>query len=356
MRIWIDHSNSPHPLLFAPVARRLEDEGHEILVTARDNAQTLALARERWPHVEVIGDESPGHKLAKAAAIARRLSDLRQWASRTSPDVALSHNSYAQIAAASSLRIPAVTAMDFEYQPANHLAFRLARTIVIPQVMPLQQLRRQGATPRKIVRYNGLKEALYVGDFEPDREILSKVGLSPRPETVVVLRTPPTRAVYHPSANPLFIDALQTLCDEPGVACVALTRHPEQIAMIEHLKLDNCIVPRTAIDSRSLMYEADVMIGAGGTMTREAALMGIPTWTMFAGRTPAVDRWLESQGLLQRLTQAGQLEHVGPRPADPRTPEELRHAGAAIERVVVGATLAAVHGHPERGGRAPVTA
>lgn len=356
MRIWIDHSNSPHPLLFAPVARRLEEEGHEILVTARDNAQTLALARERWPHVEAIGDESPGHKLAKAAAIARRVSDLRRWASRTSPDVALSHNSYAQIAAASSLRIPAVTAMDFEYQPANHLAFRLARTVLIPEVIPLQQIRHQGAAPRKIVRYSGLKEALYVGDFEPDREILNEVGLSPRPETVVVLRTPPTRAVYHPSANPLFIDALRRLCDRPGLACVALTRHAEQIAVIDSLNLDNCIVPRTAIDSRSLMYAADVMIGAGGTMTREAALMGIPTWTMFAGRTPAVDRWLESEGMLRRLTQAAQLEHVGPRPADPRTPEELRQAGTAIERVVVGATLAAADGHPQRSDRAAVTA
>jgi hypothetical protein len=40
--------------------------------------------------------------------------------------------------------------------------------------------------------------------------------------------------------------------------CVVLTRHPEQIAAIDGLGLGNCIVPRTAIDSRSLMYEVDV--------------------------------------------------------------------------------------------------
>jgi len=40
---------SPHPLLFAPIARRLEELGHEVLVTVRDHAQTAELAFERWP-------------------------------------------------------------------------------------------------------------------------------------------------------------------------------------------------------------------------------------------------------------------------------------------------------------------
>ena len=59
MKIWLDFSNSPHPLLFAPIARRFEELGHTILVTARDNAQTLELARERWPNLEQIGGPSP---------------------------------------------------------------------------------------------------------------------------------------------------------------------------------------------------------------------------------------------------------------------------------------------------------
>ena len=123
---------------------------------------------------------------------------------RVGPDVALSHNSYAQIAAARSLGIPAVTAMDFEHQPANHLAFRLATTVLVPELLPLRVIRRQGAVQAKVVRYPGLKEELYFGDFEPDTEILTKLGIDPRPRIVAVLRTPPTRAVYHSSSNPLF--------------------------------------------------------------------------------------------------------------------------------------------------------
>jgi predicted glycosyltransferase len=341
VKIWIDLSNSPHPLLFAPVARRLEAEGHELLVTARDNAQTLELARERWPAVELIGDQSPRGRVRKLTTVARRSAALRRWAKSVRPDVALSHNSYAQIVAAFTLRIPVVTAMDFEHQPANHLAFRLATTVVIPEALPSRALRLQGAAARKLVRYPGLKEELYIGDFKPDPAILTKLGLATRPKILVVVRTPPSRAVYHSSENPLFDDALRMICSQEDVFCVALTRHPEQIDAIEALGLGNCLVPRAAIDSRSLMSAADVMIGAGGTMTREAALIGIPTWTMFAGTAPAVDMWLESQGKLARLTNVDQLGCLQPRTRQPHTPAELRDRSHAIERVLVDATLAA---------------
>jgi hypothetical protein len=341
MRVWIDLANSPHPLLFAPVARTLEAEGHEVLLTARDNAQTVELARERWPDVEVVGGQSPRGRVAKLGKIEQRVRALRTWAATKRPGVALSHNSYAQILAARSLRIAAVTAMDFEHQPANHLAFRFATTVVLPEVLPARLIRWQGGSSRKVIRYAGLKEELYIGDFVPDTGVLNKVGLSARPRTVVVVRTPPSRALYHPSANPVFEDALRIICAQDDVACIALARHKEQTAAIEAMGLPNCIVPHSAIDSRSLMYAADVMIGAGGTMTREAALMGIPTWTAFAGIAPAVDLWLERQGLLKRLRAASQVSSLRPRPTEPHTPGELRARAAAIERVLVDATLTA---------------
>jgi predicted glycosyltransferase len=81
------------------------------------------------------------------------------------------------------------------------------------------------------------------------------------------------------------------------------------------------------------------MIGAGGTMTREAALMGIPTWTVFAGRRPAVDIWLERERMLARLTRAEQLTRLTPRAASPRTPSQLRERATEIESVLVAETL-----------------
>ena len=65
MKIWVDLSNSPHALLFRPIVARLEELGHEVVVTARDNAQTVELARPRFPELAVIGGESPGGKRSR---------------------------------------------------------------------------------------------------------------------------------------------------------------------------------------------------------------------------------------------------------------------------------------------------
>jgi predicted glycosyltransferase len=340
MRIWIDLSNSPHPLLFDPVARRLEARGHTVLVTARDNAQTVELARARWPGVEVIGVPSPKGRIAKARTMARRALALRRWATAHRPDVALSHNSYGQILVARQLRIPAVTAMDFEHQPANHLAFRLASTVLLPAALERAGLRRQGATARKTRFYPGLKEEIYLADFQPDTELLAGLGIERGGgRTLVVGRPAPDLAAYHSFENPLFVECVERVLRDPRATVVVLPRHGAQRAALSGLG-PRCVVPEHAIDSRSLMSQADLMIGAGGTMTREAALMGVPTVSLFAGRRPAVDRWLEREGAMRVVTRADELPVVEPRSPVDRL-AALRPRGTDLVEYFCDAVVAA---------------
>jgi predicted glycosyltransferase len=132
-----------------------------------------------------------------------------------------------------------------------------------------------GATRDKVLHYPGLKEEIYLGDFEPDAEILEKVGVGRASDTVVVvMRAPPTGATYHQFDNPLYERLLERVARTPSTTCIVLARHPGQWAALRGRRLANCIVPETAVDSRSLLYASDCFIGAGGTMTREAALIG----------------------------------------------------------------------------------
>jgi len=348
LRVWIDLANSPHPLLFAPVVRMLEERGHEVLVTVRDNAQTAELARARWPASTLVGSESPANRAAKATTLTRRVVALARWARTRHPDVAVSHNSYAQVVAARMLRIPVVTAADFEHQPANHLAFRLATRILMPEALRTTDVSQQGAAPAKSVFYPGLKEELYIGDFEPDSEILSKLGVERSgDEVVVVTRTPPTRAVYHRFANPLFVETVLALDRKPNIRLVVLTRHAEQRDAIAALELRHGFVPAAAVDSRSLMYAADLVIGAGGTMTREAALLGVPTLSVFGGSQPAVDRWLEEHGLLRVLRSASDIGEPTRRASEPKPLSELRRRGAKLTEIFVS-TIEATTRAPRR--------
>jgi hypothetical protein len=342
MKVWIDLSNSPHPLLFAPIADRLEGLGHAVRITARDNAQTVELARQRWEDVEVIGGPSRGGRASKAAAVINRIRRLASWARGERPDVALSHNSYAQIVAARATGIHTVTAMDYEHQPANHLAFRLAHAVLLPEALATSEVRRQGATTRKLRLYPGLKEEIYLGDFRPNGEALEAAGVVRGPEDVVVVaRTPPSGALYHRSDNPLFVEALRKVSATGRARCVVLARRPDQREAISALELPNVVLPERALDARSLMHSSDLILGAGGTMTREGALLGVPTLSLFAGRTAAVDRWLEERGALRRVSAAGDLPPIRRRSNEPRDPAELRARSDQLVGEFVTAVLEA---------------
>lgn len=344
MRVWIDLANSPHPLLFAPIAERLEAAGAEIAVTVRDHAQTLELTLQTWPEAEVIGGASPAGRLAKPRSIAGRVAELARWARRERPAVALSHNSYAQILAARSLRIPAVTGMDYEHQPANHLAFRAASRILMPEALPERVVRRQGARPGKVVRYAGLKEEVYLAEVDAAVDPAEQLGVDPGERALAVARAAPAGAAYHPGENPLFERALTTLDRRGNHLIVILARHPEQRRAADALGLENAVIPERALEAPALLLATDLFLGAGGTMTREAALLGVPTYSLFAGRPAAVDGLLERRGALRRLTDPEQLAA-----ADPASEREgraerlagLRREGARIAEAFVTATMAA---------------
>jgi predicted glycosyltransferase len=89
------------------------------------------------------------------------------------------------------------------------------------------------------------------------------------------------------------------------------------------------------------MLSADLVVGGGGTMTREAALLGTPTLSLFAGRLAAVDRWLEERGLLRRLERAEDVLPVARRPVtEDGGLARLRARGERLRAQLVDAVIA----------------
>ena len=82
---------------------------------------------------------------------------------------------------------------------------------------------------------------------------------------------------------------------------VVLARTDEQRAGVRALGLERVVVPERTVDGRSLVALADVLVSAGGTMNREAAVLGTPVWSIFEGRLGAVDEKLMSEGRLRSL-------------------------------------------------------
>ena len=56
-----------------------------------------------------------------------------------------------------------------------------------------------------------------------------------------------------------------------------MTRYTSQKKYLQQIFQKKIKVLSTVIDSKLLLYNTDIFIGSGGTMTAESALLGIPT-------------------------------------------------------------------------------
>ena len=326
MRLWIDLANSPHVPFFRALVDRLSPSGHEVEITARDFAETLPLAREAGFNAQVIGKHGGREVSGKAGNLVSRAWDLARWARKRRFDLAVSHNSYSQILAARSLRIETITMMDYEHQPANHLAFRFASRIVVPASFPASDLRRFGARVGKVRRYHGTKEDVYLADFQPDPAFgarLCEIGVNPD-NVLVLVRPPAVEALYHRFQNTLFDDALARLLRNENVRVVLLPRNESQ--RNAYAGRERLIVPPAPLPGADLIAASDLVISAGGTINREAAALGVPVASIYAGKWAAVDEGLVKEGRLQRISATADLDKLvleKKRAAEPRKSAEV---------------------------------
>jgi len=330
MRLWIDLANSPHVPFFKALANRFEAQGHAVETTARELAETIPLARAAGFAPEVVGAHAGRDVSKKAGTLMSRAWELAGWARKRKFDLAISHNSYSQILAARGLGIKTITLMDYEHQPANHLAFRLASRIIIPASFPAKRLRAFGARAGKVRRYHGTKEDVYLADFQPNPSFgaeLCELGVNPD-NTVVLMRPPAHDALYHRFQNTLFDEALGMLLANERVQVILLPRNEAQRAAYAK---DRLIIPAAPLDGANLIAASDLVISAGGTINREAAALGVPAASIYAGHWAAVDEELVKEGRLRRIANVDDLRSLSIEKKQSATP---RRSVGVIDEVV----------------------
>jgi predicted glycosyltransferase len=303
VKVWVDMTASAHVLVFRPLVEILRGRGDEVEITAREYAQTLQLLELHGLEADaVIGRHGGRSRTGKARAMSSRLRALHRWARGRGFDVALAHGSHELTLTARRLGVPSATTFDYEWAWLQHeLGCRAATRVVVPDAIPTERLARYGATPPKLLQYEGLKEEYYLADFEPDPAAAQQFELDPE-RVLVVLRPPPDVSLYHRHSNPLFPQTLDFVGARDDVHAIVLPRTEEQREFVRRLDLPSVIVPPRAVDAQSLIALADLVVSAGGTMNREAAALGIPVYTTYGGRLGGVDEALIRDGRLVPLS------------------------------------------------------
>ena len=344
MRIWVDMTAAAHPLVLRPIVEGLVERGHTVEVTAREYGQTLGILDRLGIDHTPIGRHAGASTVSKATALARRSGALVRWARGRGFDLALAHGSVDLAVVGTTLRIPSVQMQDYEFAGLQRqLAFRAARRVMVPDAIPVEAMRRAGASEGKLFRYPGLKEDYYLADFKPDPAALESLALSALgiradraddDRILAIVRPPPETSAYHED-NPLYERVLGRLAGNAHTVAVVIARTDAQRQQAVGRAEPSIVVPDRAVDAQSLIALADLVVGAGGTMNREAAALGTPVYTIFSGRMGAVDEALIAAGRLIPLDDPDRIElrkrtsRLGPR--DPRDPALL--VGGVLDAV-----------------------
>ncbi len=299
MKIWIDLDNTPHVPFFKPIIRELEKEGYTVILTARDAFQVCELATLYGLAYKKVGKHYGKNPLLKVWGVCRRSLLLLPFVIREKPVLGLSHGSRSQILLCNLLRIPTVMIMDYEHAQTPLLL--RPRWEIVPTALSNELL--QCKTKERILSYEGIKEDVYAPEFKPDPSIVAQLNLTDN-NILVTVRPPANEAHYHnPESDALFIEFMKRVCSTPGIKAILLPRNKLQETQIKQnwpqwFKDSKVIIPKQAVNGLNLLWHSDLAVSGGGTMNREAAALGVPVYSIFRGKSGAVDRQLQNEGRL----------------------------------------------------------
>lgn len=292
MKFWIDVTCLPHVNFFRALIRRLEKSGNEVMVTSREFGIMNDILERNG--IDYISVGSHGGKDIKEKLIhsSERVIELAKLISKENPDVGLSKHSVESARVCFGLGIPSVMVIDHETaSKQSRLTAPLVSAVVTPEATDMGSLTRYGA--REVSTFYGVCESAHFNDFKPNEEVLGDLGF--KDEKIVIARTEPLLASHNFSESLIF-SVLSKLRDEnPGIKVVFIPRNKKDRITSNKLGF---VVPDHSIDMLSLYSFADLMIGAGSCMNREAAISGCPTMSVCPDKLPGVDKFLIEKGLM----------------------------------------------------------
>src|SRR5881296_4666464 len=306
MKVWIEILTPKQALFFEPLYRALEGRGHETLITTRvyrEAEQTLGLKKLRF---SVVGSHGGGTAFGKLIASAERITKLANLIQRWKPGVAVSFSSVEASRVAFGLGIPHVAANDSPHSwMVARLTIPLTTFLCCPWIIGRSVWREFGGPLRRVILYRALDPAAWLKRHRPNHNVLSQLKLK-KDRPIVVFRTEEAFASYlmgkasdrEPVVGPIIDWLLRR-----GLDCqvVVSTRYGMQAPVIRKRFGEKVTVVDRIVDATSLLSYSSAFVGSGGTMTVEAALLGIPAISCFPGPKPLYIRYLERKRLVKTI-------------------------------------------------------
>lgn len=305
MRIWIDIRTPKQVLFFHSLVRRLGQE-HTVLCTSRWYRELVGLAKLRgFDELEMFANYGGASLRGKLDAAITRMAMLTERVASFGPDLAISHGSPDATRVAFGLGIPQIGFSDAPHATVvGRLCVPLLDRLLTPWVIPKPAFSCRGIPEEHIIHYRAIDAAVIVR-AGADAVPRSAFGLSGRP--TVLFRTVEDKAAY--VTGPSQSDAILTRLLDAFSNCniLVLPRYEDQIESLRSAFPRDLVVLGDVIDAQQLLPHVDVFVGSGGTMTAEAALMGVPT-VSYDGVPNYYEQYIVRENLARRAREPEAIE------------------------------------------------
>ncbi|ELY55762.1 hypothetical protein C493_10867 [Natronolimnohabitans innermongolicus JCM 12255] len=252
--------------MYKHVVHRLEEDGHDVLVLARDDEVTEALLADADLPYEIYGKRSESlHSLAWE--LPSHVSTIVRRARQFDPDVVFGKGPYAAVAGTVT-RTPTIAVLDSETSMDHVVARPFVRAILTPTAF-------RKDLGDKHYQFAGVTETAYLHPdvFEPDPSIRDDLGVGPN-ESYALVRFNAFNGHHDVGKKGFSLEQRRTLLSE-------LADHGTVFVSDESGELDFDDLPARPFDlhpakMHDALAEADLLVADTQTMVTEAALLGTP--------------------------------------------------------------------------------
>jgi predicted glycosyltransferase len=259
--------------------------------------------------LKFVGDRGTRGPEEQLLAATKRQAEIISVVMEFKPMVAVSTASAVCARVAFGLGIKHIAVNDSPHSEiAGRLSLPLSHHLLCPWVIPYKAWQKFGIQRKQVTTYHALDPAAWL-KREPLRGPVPK--LDPDKKTITV-RVQESDAPYLAKADTTWTDnVLGSLVEAfPDANLVALCRYSLQVDEIRRKFGSRWFVPDEVVSGHDLLEKTDLFVGMGGTMTAEAALMGVPVVSAFQGSL-FTDSYLKTVGLLAKaLTTSGLISYA----------------------------------------------
>jgi uncharacterized protein len=297
LKIWFDILTPKQLLFFEPMIDKL-GKNNQILCTSRNYREVVELAKVRRVKLVLVGKHGGSNKYEKLKASIERILSLSQIVGKFAPDLTISFCSpeAARISFGAGIRHIA-----FSDSPHAEAVMRLSvpfvQKLLIPWIIPKKEFVKYGIEEKDIIQYRSVDAALIVKQKSKNH---SRNDFHLKDKKTILLRVEESQASYIQTRKNPSTNLIKEIASEfSDCNIVVLGRYLLHINQLKKEFGNKILVMDKVVDGKALLRFTDVFIGSGGTMTAEAALMGIPTISYDAVPNH-IEQYLVKIGLVRR--------------------------------------------------------